>query len=564
MKKEELVDLIKTNPSHFTVMLKRQNELLYNQINTAYQYPTFSQKLYDYIHNPNKKCVVCGNECKYIGINVGYSKTCSYKCKAQLKHINSIEIRNCVICNTEFEIYKNRKKTTCSAKCLQLLNNTDIVKKKRVDSYKKTIKDKYGVDWYSQTDMFKNKLHHHHISGVFDYNSITDKVKKTKLLKYGSETYNNSDKAKKTSIEKYGVENYSQTIEFKKIHYNRVISRLPNTLSIVGDFNSYTGVEIGKYSFNCNECGNDFTTTLDNGNIPVCKVCNPSNWNSSKFEVEVLDYIRSIYTGTITVSDRIRIKPKELDILLDDINIAIECNGNYWHSELTGNKDKKYHLYKTNECNAIGLKLIHIFEDEWVYKQDIVKNRLKNILGMCSDRIYARNCTVREISTQLKGEFLEKTHLQGNDKSSIKLGIFYKSELVGVMTFSKRKIFGNTDWELVRFSTLYNIVGGASKLFKYFVRNYNPNRVITYSDIRWGDGNVYLKMGFHNIGQTSPGYYYLTGLQRVNRIKYQKHKLKHILKEFDPELSEWYNMQLNGYDRIWDCGHYKYEWNSQF
>jgi hypothetical protein len=560
MTKTELIDLIKTNPSHFTVILKTQNKFLYDEINIKYQYPTFSQKLYDYIYNPDKKCIVCGDECKYIGINIGYSKTCSYKCNAQLKHINSNEIRNCVICNTEFEIYRKRKKTTCSSKCLTELNKSKLIVEKRAETYKNTIQKKYGVEWYSHTDLFKNKMKSNHLSGVFDYDSIVSKVKQTKLLKYGSENYNNIDKAKKTFIKKYGVENYSQTIEFKKIHYNRVISKLPKTISIIGDFDSYNGVEVGKYFFNCNECGSEFSATLDNGNIPLCKICNPSKSNSSKFQTEVLEYIQSIYSKSITTSDRSKIKPKELDILIDDMNIAIECNGNYWHSELAGCKDKYYHLNKTNDCNKVGIKLIHIFEDEWLYKKDIVKTRLRNILGLSNEKIYARNCYIKEVETDIKGKFLEKTHLQGNDKSMIKLGIYHKSELVGIMTFSKRKIFGNTDWELVRFSTLYNIVGGASKLFKYFVRNYKPERVITYSDIRWGSGDVYLKMGFQNMGQTPPGYYYLNGVERINRIKFQKHKLKYILKEFDSGISEWKNMQLNGYDRIWDCGHYKYEW----
>lgn len=195
-------------------------------------------------------------------------------------------------------------------------------------------------------------------------------------------------------------------------------------------------------------------------------------------------------------------------------------------------------------------------------KKDIVKHRLLNIIGKNDIRIYARNCIISEISNDVKRDFLEKTHIQGNDKSRIKLGIFYKTELVGVMTFSKRKIFGNTEWELVRFSTLYNVIGGASKLFKYFVENYNPDRVITYSDIRWNIGDVYFKMGFNKIGQSSPGYFYLYNGMRFNRINFQKHKLKDKLETFNPNLTEWENMQLNGYDRIWDCGHYKYEWVS--
>lgn len=563
MTKIELINLITNNPSNFSQVLKRLDEPLFNEIDKLYNYNSFSQKLYDYIHNPNKTCIACNNTTKYLGINNGYSETCSNKCKGTIRSSKSIETRSCVICDGKFEIYKIRQKTTCSPKCLQLLNNSDSVKKKRVDSHKKTIKDKYGVEWYSQTDAFKDKLHQHHTSGTFDYNAIAKKVKKTKLKKYGDENYNNIEKAKATFLEKYGVTNYSHTIQFKKMHYERVIGKIPSTLRLIENFTEYNDVLAGLYSFECTECDTKFASTLNNGAIPICRVCNPTMWNSSNFEDEILDYIKSMQIDNLVTSDRTIIKPKELDIVITDMNIAIECNGNYWHSELSGKKDKNYHLNKTTDCFNAGVRLIHIFEDEWQRKKDIVKHRLRNILGKNNTRIYGRDCTISEISTDVKQEFLNKTHIQGTDKSQIKLGIFHKTELVGVMTFSKRKIFGNIDWELVRFSTIYNVIGGASKLFKYFVKNYNPTKVITYSDIRWNTGGVYLKMGFDKIGQSSPGYFYLKGGVRYNRMNFQKHKLKDKLEKFEENLTEWENMQINGYDRIWDCGHYKYEWSSK-
>jgi predicted nucleic acid-binding Zn ribbon protein len=558
MTKTELIDFIADNKSNFTQLLKKYHHSVYHKIDLMYDYNSFSQKIYDYIYNPHKKCIVCDNTTQYLGINQGYNKTCSNKCKGIARHNESIETRNCVICNSQFDVYKVRKKTTCSQNCLSILNKSDDVNIKRVASYKKTIREKYDVEWYSHTDEFRDKLHQHHIYGRFDYTDISIRSKQTKLERYGDENYNNIEKAKATLLDRYGVENYSQTIQFKKIHYDKVISRIPPTIKLIEDFNDYNGVSNGVYSFKCTECDTKFTSTLNNGIIPICRVCNPPEWNNSKFETEILEYIKTIYNGNIISGDRTKISPRELDIVINDMNIAIECNGNYWHSEVTGNKDKNYHLSKTNACKKNGIRLIHIFEDEWVQKNDIVKRRLSNILGLNPNRIYAKNCVVSEITSSIKSDFLSRTHIQGNDKSNVKLGLFYSDELVGVMTFSKRKIFGNSEWELVRFSTSRTVVGGASKLFKHFIKVYNPVKVTTYSDIRWNTGDVYLKMGFSLVGQSNPGYFYLKGGVRYNRINFQKHKLKDKLEVFDPNLTEWENMQLNGYDRIWDCGHYKY------
>jgi hypothetical protein len=561
MNKLELLKLIKDNPSNFTNILKKYHTKIYNKIDALYEYDKFSQKLYDYIHNSDKKCVICNRETSYEGINSGYKKTCSNKCKGMLRHIESVENRKCVICGNQFEIYKKREKTTCSLECLNELNKTDIVNDKRIESYKKTIKSKYGVDWFSHTDEFKSKLKKLHAIGKFNYKEIVEKSKKTKLSRYGDENYNNIEKAGDTFFEKYGVRNYSQTDEFKELHFNRVLDRLPTNIEFIDNSKLYNGVSSNRYQFKCLDCNTIFTSSLNNGTTPLCRACNPTKWNSSTFEVDVLDYIYSIYDDEVVRSSRDIIPPKELDIYLPNSKLAIECNGNYWHSDLNG-KDKNYHLNKTIDCNKNGIRLIHVFEDEWLEKQDIVKQRLKHILGKDETKLWARKCEVKEITSKEASSFLTETHIQGSSKSSVNLGIFYKHKLMGVMTFSKRKIFNkNGDWELVRFSTKNVIVGGASKLFNYFIKNYNPEKVITYSDIRWNTGNVYNQMGFKFIKITSPNYFYLgNGHHRFSRINFQKHKLKDKLEKFDPNLTEWENMQLNGYDRIWDCGNLKYEW----
>ena len=152
--------------------------------------------------------------------------------------------------------------------------------------------------------------------------------------------------------------------------------------------------------------------------------------------------------------------------------------------------------------------------------------------------------------------------------SSVKLGAYYNNLLVAVMTFGKkRKSLGyknknKNEYELIRFATNQRIVGIAGKLLKRFIKNYNPYKIITYADKRYSVGNLYEVLGFNKIKDTKPNYWYfeLGNDVRWHRYGFAKHTLSKKLKSYDATLSEWDNMKNNRYDRIWDCGHTKYEW----
>ena len=233
-----------------------------------------------------------------------------------------------------------------------------------------------------------------------------------------------------------------------------------------------------------------------------------------------------------------------MDIVIPEIKLAIEFDGNYWHSDKF-KQEKNYHLNKTIECEKIGYRLIHIFEHEWINKQDIVKAKLKSIFNRDQQSIYARKCVIKEIDTKTKNEFLNRTHIQGEDKSNVKLGLFYNNELIACMTFCKSRFNKNFEWELSRYSSSKHVIGGAGKLLKYFENNYKPKGLITYADRRYSQGKLYFMLGFTFDHFSSPNYFYTKGNMRFNRIKFQKHKLKNILKNFDKDLSESENMILN-------------------
>ena len=313
----------------------------------------------------------------------------------------------------------------------------------------------------------------------------------------------------------------------------------------------------------CKMCESTFTRTKQyftpsKFKDELCPVCYPRDVLVSESEQELADFIRSIYQGTVNTSDRHTLgNKKEIDIFLPELNIGIEYNGLYWHSELqllkAGQQVKKdFEKYKTAQRN--GIRLIQIYEDEWKFKKDIVKSRLLSILGKSKQRIYARKTIVKEISSKEANQFIKRHHIQGTGRSNIRYGLYYNNDLVSVMTFSKSNVSRKVNkWEIDRFCTIQeaNVVGGANKLFSKFIKEYDPEIVVSYSDNRWNTGKVYEHLGMVKEKETVPGYWYFYGSQceRIHRFSLRKNK------NDDPELTEWENRVRQGYNRIWDCGH---------
>jgi hypothetical protein len=314
-----------------------------------------------------------------------------------------------------------------------------------------------------------------------------------------------------------------------------------------------------KHRWKCNICNNIFERSWNDiqqgkNKCPICFT------NKSNGEIKLLDFIKSIESSEIIENSRNIIPPYELDIFIPDKNIAIEFDGLYWHSE-KNISDKNYHLNKTEECLKKNIKLIHIFEDELIFKQEIVKPRLKQILNLNNNlsKIYARKCKIKEILPKIKNEFLNKYHIQGSDNSLIKLGAFYNDELISVMTFSHGNIAKGSKnikdiWELSRFcsNSNYHIPGIASKLLSYFKKNYDWKKIYSYADRRWSDGNLYKKIGFELDSITKPNYFYIKGINRIHRFNLRKRP------DEPKDITEWVLRQKEGYYRVYDCGHLKF------
>jgi len=292
-------------------------------------------------------------------------------------------------------------------------------------------------------------------------------------------------------------------------------------------------------------------------NIELCTNCNPINSYSS-FHNKICEFLDELNIKYIK-NDRSIISPLELDIYIPRYNIAIEVNGIYWHSELF--KDKFYHQNKLNLAYEKGVRLIQIWEDDWNLKQNIIKHRLKIIFNK-EKVLYARKCKIKELNFKEYKEFLNTYHLQGSIVTKIKLGLFYNDELVSVIGFGNLRKSMNQkskehEYELYRFVEKYHVVGGLNKLFKYFVYNYKPAKIITYQDLDWGYSNLYEKLDFKLEKITDPGYFYVVNEIRENRFKYRKDQL--IKEGFDKNKTEHEIMLERGYYRIYNSGNLK--WN---
>ena len=548
------------------------------------------------------KCDVCGREKeilfqKYVkNIKNGDFYACSSKCaqdKVKKTSVNKFGSEY----YTQTEEYKNSVKNTSIEKygCEHFTQNEDIknkVKKTNLEKYgsenpfksviikekiKNTLIEKYGVDNVFKSDEIKEKMRKTFLEkyGV-DWSSksvfVKDKIKKTNLEKIGVECYFNLDwvkeKSKQKYLEKYGVTLGNMTEEMKiKMMENkkrkwidRVLDQNKNIKFIKMNYDDKS------YIFECDN-GHVFEIPFVNliqrnsMKTTICTICNPIERHFSGLENQLSVFIRNNYFGEILENKKI-IPPYEIDVYLPDMKLAFEFNELYWHNEI--NKESDYHLLKTELAEKQGIKLIHIYEDDWTYKQDIIKSRVLNLLGK-SEKIMARKCEIREITdNKLIREFLEQNHLQGFVGSKIKIGLFYENKLVSLMTFgSQRNAMGQKStegtYEMLRFCNKLNInvVGGASRLFKYFIDKYKPLEVISYADRSWSSGDLYEKLGFNFVGKTSQNYYYIVDGIRKYRFNFRKDKL--VKEGADPSKTEHEIMLERGVYRIYDSGSLKYK-----
>lgn len=531
-----------------------------NRFNTkkalSSKYNDFRQSLYFYTQflddiEPLINRVVCVVEdrketpkCKTCGIKTNYNKQirsfsnyCSSNCAQKDKNVREKIIKT------------NMTKYGSTYPC----GNEEINEKKR-----KTCREKYNSDFPFQNEQIQKKarlstLEKYGVVSSALHPDICEKQKQTRMKNFGSEFPFQSkiiqDKVSETHQNKFGAIRYSKglishvvdKLENKQWLYDQHFVKQKSLLQISKE-NDTTDLTVGRY---LHKHGYD-----------------TQHFSHSTGEKQVLDFVKSLLPNTeIHSNTRKTIPPYELDIYIPSYNLAIEYCGLYWHSDKF--KENYYHRNKLRLCQQKGIRLLTIFEDEWINKQLIVQSKIRNLLHQDNQqRVYARNTSIVKLNSTQRKTFLEQFHIQGNGPGSITYGLIDKKEqLVAVMTFIKRK---PGIYDLNRYATSQPVIGGFSKLLKHFTNNYQWKEIISFADLRWSDGNLYEKCGFELDKKLPPDYYWCKYGERYHKFQFRHKFLPDKLEYYDPKLSENQNCKNNGFYKIFNCGlnRYKLIWHA--
>jgi predicted Zn-ribbon and HTH transcriptional regulator len=295
---------------------------------------------------------------------------------------------------------------------------------------------------------------------------------------------------------------------------------------------------------------------------PACGVL-----KDSKPQIEISKFIERFGYETVR-NYKFSDSKHEIDVFIPELKIAIEYNGIYFHTQQF-RKSSGYHIEKTKLAAKHGIRLVHLFSDEWENNQLACESYLMNLIGVRSQfSKYARKCEIGDVTQDIANDFYTANHIQGACWHGINVGLFDKNVLIALMTFSKkasgRKVLGSGDWELVRFASSENVVGGASRLFKALLNKTRADRVISFSDNRLFSGGVYERMRFTKDIVYPPNYAYVdrNGSQRLHKSRFQHKHLKTLLGDaYDPTKTEKENCESAGYYRIYDCGLTRWVWS---
>lgn len=511
----------------------------------------------------------------YIASLVDVDLTLPKRIYLLLNNMNTFPL--CQVCQTKIPIKKINLNISpfCGNSCMNTKQGTNIRQKIKDISVLK----KYNV---------KNVMHikdvkDTHIKAIrnVDYVSRQKKIERTNMRKYGVKNVLHVEKIKQksvdTNIEKYGKTNYTKTLLYKQKHRKSILNNKEYNCNnkdwlyeqyVVNKLNVYQIGELDNIDSTC------ITWRLRHFNIEV------RGKGASDVELQVRDYVRSIYKGEIITGKRTIIRPLELDIYLPELNLAIELNGIYWHSYpfLSQEIAKVKHVNKFNRCEDKNISLLQVSDIDWVHNNELIKSMIKSRLGIIQNKIFARKTKIIELTNEQVNTFLELNHIQGSTtQTSTKIGLIYEGELCTVMTFSKRK----DSFELTRFASIINhsVIGGFSKLLSFFQKNINKDNlsIVSFLSLSYGKhvDNIYVNNGFIEIRRLKEDYQYfcikLFGSKTVHKSNLRKSKLRNICKEnnitYNEQLTEFQLVELlnnNKFNifRIYDSGKIKYSLNT--
>ena len=550
---------------------------------------SISETVYCVINQCKPTMCACGQPAVFNSVVKGYRKFCSLKCpqKGQ-KHSQTVQ-QMWTDSDKLQQMVENRKKT-----CLQKYGvenaalHPDIKEKTRQtvqarwgadtpfeseivqQKAAQTNLQKYGVgkplqskaiqqktkDSFKRNHGFANKMqlaraaweNQHGDTNPFEIEAIRNRAFDTMMKKYGVKyAFQDPDLFQKhvsTHLQNWGRANNAQTHlsdeQYQILNNPEQLKALLETKSL-----SQASVDTGIRKSLIQRYHDRYHMDV----IP--------KQSRSSFEDEISKFLDQ-HNISYQKNNRKIIAPLELDFVIDD-RIAIEFNGLYWHSEIAGKKHRKYHQQKMQQCEAKGITLLTIWDDEWSEKSQICETVILSYLGK-NQKIAARKCEIKEISNAEIKHFIDQNHLQSHSNASVNLALFYEDRIVCAMTFAHSRYNKNVEWELLRAVSEIGCVvqGGMSKLWNHFVKNYAPKSVVSYCDRRWFTGGIYDQLGFIKKVSGEPTYWYTNYKQRFHRSGFTKKSL--IDRGADANLSEWKIMQQSKWDRVWDCGQDTWIW----
>lgn len=367
------------------------------------------------------------------------------------------------------------------------------------------------------------------------------------------------EKRKKTMFEKYGVEYNSQRKDIRHRWTKPKIDLDKKELLNNKEWLEKEYKEKDRSALDIShELGVYYSTVID-----YCKMHGFQIKQTSRYSIvekQICEFLYSLNVKVVT-NDRSVLSGEEIDILIPDKNFGVEVNGLYWHSYSwkKDNEDRFRHSRKTQKARNNGIELIHLTDQEWHDKPEIIKSILQTKLRQSSNKISARNTKFEIIGSKQAREFLEENHLRGSCYSSYYYGLIHNNELVMVATFGKDRFNKNNKrLEMHRLcSKKYTcVVGGASKIIENLKRIFNNIEIITFCEKDLSNGRSYQNIGFEMVRETGPGYFWTDGNKVLSRYQCQKKNLSKWLENFDSEKSESKNMFDNGYLRYWNCGNW--------
>jgi hypothetical protein len=537
---------------------------------------TLVEKLYNHFHPGPHVCQTCGSSTKFHSFSKGYTEYCSRECVSKSPVRKERTIQTCLKkYGRAFPKDVEKAKRTCLERYgVEHAAQNDDVKAKA----KRTCLERYGVG--TGLNMGKSRrtcLERYGVEFTSQIPSTIQKVKQTKLERYGDSNYTNREKSRRTCLERYGMEHATQNEDVK--------AKLKSTMRSKYGANTWTQAEAMKAHGDvvemtgeqwlckcphegCDKCEEKLYQTTSQVYRDRIKsgseLCTRILPIGTRGESSIEKFVRSLldeYSINYIQGSFKTIPPMQLDFYLPDYNIGIECNGIFWHSDRR--RPPRYQSDKYQYCLKCGVRLISIWEDWVVNSPDVVKSILLSKLGIYKTRIGARQCSIKEL-TQAEIDVMMQNHIQGTCKMSYRYGLIYDGKLMAAMGFGKKRrgTIGSAEqdgsYELVRFCSLpgWQIIGGAGKLLKQFIKEVHPSIVTSFSANDISDGHVYEKLGFEKVSENQSYWIIDKKMQRWHRYKFRKSEL--VKHGYSADLTEREIVNQMGFYRIFDTGQTKW------